>query len=271
MRSAACFFKILSCRALLSFWGILSLVSAFQSLSGHAHAEELVAALSTDQIEIASNFDGSQIVIFGSIERGSTAATRSSYDIVITARGPAETIVARRKEQVLGLWINQGSRQFSELPSYYAVMTSKPLDDITTDQIAERYRLGLSNLPTEGARSGRSAADNQRFVDALFRLKIAENLYHYDAEGVTFLSPRLFRTTLDLPANIPVGDYQVSINLFAGSAPLATSEHSFRVSKIGFERATYDFAKNQSVLYGIATVLIAVFTGWLAGLIFRRD
>lgn len=250
---------------------VLIVLLALLCLSSAAFSEELVTALSTDQIEIASNFDGSEIVIFGSIERGSAAATRASYDLIITAAGPLETVVARRKERVLGVWINQSNRQFSDLPSYYAVMSSKPLDAITTDQIADRYRLGLNNLQTQGARTAHSPADDQRFIDGLFRLKMSENLYHYNSDGVHFLSPRLFRTTLDLPANVPVGDYTVTINLFADSSRLATSTHRFRISKIGFERATYDFAKNQSVLYGIATVFIAVFTGWLAGLIFRRD
>lgn len=256
-------------------WGfLLALVSGsvvVVSLATNVSAEELVTSLSSNQIEIASNFDGSEIVIFGSIERSGGAAARSGYDIIITATGPSETVVARRKEQVLGLWINQGSRQFSELPSYYAVLSSQPLEDVTTDQLAERYRLGLNTLPTQGARISNAPAEDQKFIDALFRLKMDEELYHYDNMGVTFLSPRLFRATLELPANVPVGDYVVSVNLFADSARLASDEQTFLISKVGFERAMYDFSKNQSLLYGLATIVIAIFTGWLAGVIFRRD
>ncbi len=41
--------------------------------------------------------------------------------------------------------------------------------------------------------------------------------------------------------------------------------------KGGFEQAITNLAHRQPALYGLATVVVACFTGWLAGVALRRD
>ncbi|HEV7283598.1 MAG TPA: TIGR02186 family protein [Kaistia sp.] len=52
---------------------------------------------------------------------------------------------------------------------------------------------------------------------------------------------------------------------------LASDQSEIRISKMGFEQFTFDLAHNQGLIYGLICVILAVFTGWLAGVIFRRD
>ena len=81
----------------------------------------------------------------------------------------------------------------------------------------------------------------------------------------------VFRSTVWIPANIPVGDYALTVYLFSGSALLAQAKDTIRITKTGFEQLMFTAAHEQAALYGLACVALALFTGWLAGVIFRRD
>ncbi|MCV0428769.1 MAG: TIGR02186 family protein, partial [Roseibium sp.] len=52
---------------------------------------------------------------------------------------------------------------------------------------------------------------------------------------------------------------------------VSQTEQTLAVAKIGFEQITFELAQNYSLVYGILAVTLAIFTGWLAGVIFRKD
>ena len=39
-------------------------------------------------------------------------------------------MVTRRKERVLGIWVNTESRAFLDVPTYLAVLSNQPLEEI---------------------------------------------------------------------------------------------------------------------------------------------
>ena len=104
-------------------------VLAFASLLGNAGpaaAERLIASLTNHRVMITSNYSGVELVLFGSIERDAASPARHSpYDIVATISGPRQSLRTRRKERVLGIWVNTESRTFVDPPSYLAVLGSK--------------------------------------------------------------------------------------------------------------------------------------------------
>ena len=66
-----------------------------------AAAESLTASLSTARVAITSNYTGSSIVVFGVIERDAqTVARAGAYDIIVTVRGPRQSLVVRVKEPI---------------------------------------------------------------------------------------------------------------------------------------------------------------------------
>jgi uncharacterized protein (TIGR02186 family) len=109
------------------------------------------------------------------------------------------------------------------------------------------------------------------FREALVRLKKKNGLYAERAGAVAYLSPTLFRTTVPLPANVPVGTYDVDVYLFNDGAMISKVSSKLRIAKTGFEQYTYNLAYKYSLAYGLAAVVLALFTGWLAGVIFRKD
>ena len=109
-------------RALLALLALLVGSSA-------AHAEKLTVALSTPEIQINSNFTGTNVTIFGVIERDAgTVARVAPYEVAALILGPPETVVARRKDRFLGIWINGASETIVAAPTFYSLATSPGID-----------------------------------------------------------------------------------------------------------------------------------------------
>jgi len=81
----------------------------------------------------------------------------------------------------------------------------------------------------------------------------------------------LYRASIPLPAEVPVGTYDVDVKLFADGALIARTNSALEVYKAGFEQIVTTAAREHGFLYGLATALMALLTGWLASVVFRRD
>jgi uncharacterized protein (TIGR02186 family) len=241
--------------------------------TGAAVAERLIASLTNHRVLITSSYTGGELVLFGSVERdAATVARRGPYDIVATIAGPRQSMRARRKSRVLGIWVNTAARTFVDPPSYLAVLTSHPLDAITSTDNQHRLQLGIANIPLpELINNDVGQVSNDPFRAALVDLMRERNLYSEQANAVTFLTPTLFRATIPLPAEVPIGNYDVDVKLFADGSVIAHIDSAFEIVKVGFEQFVVDSAREHSVLYGLATALMAVVTGWIASVAFRRD
>ena len=237
------------------------LAVAMVVISGAARAEPLVADLSDSVIAITTGFAGSEVLLFG--------ATEGEGDVIVVVRGPVGAEVVRRKSRVAGVWVNRGGVEFDNVPSFYHVAASAPLAELLPEEDRRRLEIGHDYL---GLRAG-AGADGALVSDfraALVRAKQRLGLY-YDALGeVTFLGTRLFRTELFLPSNVHTGTYEVTVYLVSGQKIVAEFERRLEIGKIGLEAEVFAFAQQQSALYGMIAILVALMAGWLAGFVFRR-
>jgi uncharacterized protein (TIGR02186 family) len=239
-----------------------------------AAGERLVASLSNHRVMVTSNFTGEELVLFGGIEPdGASQPRRSGYDIVVTVTGPRQTTLTYRKERILGIWVNADSRVFEEVPDYLAVLSNRPLDAIASTETLRRLQLGLDNIPLPQSASVNiaAAARDDPFRLAFIKIKSDRGLYSEVSNGVTFLAPSLFRAPIPLPAEVQVGTYEVDVRLFADGAQIARTPAPFEVIKSGFEQIVSTAARDHGVLYGLATAMMALATGWFASVVFRRD
>src|SRR5262245_10845939 len=225
----------MSWRALLAFALALTVGLAADT----ARAERLIVAVSKHRVTVTPNYSGEELVLFGSVEKdASTPASRSNYDLVVTVAGPRADMVTRRKERRFGIWINTDYRQFLQVPTYLALFANRPFEEIASPEVARRQQLGLNNvLLTQ--RVGTDYADvvpNDAFRAAFIRRRTHGGLYREDPAAVTFLTPTLFRTGIPLPAEVPIGTYEVEIKLFAKGALVTKSETAFEIVKVGFEQ-----------------------------------
>jgi uncharacterized protein (TIGR02186 family) len=237
-----------------------------------AAAETLITSLSNSRVLINSNYTGTSIAIFGAIGRDAqTVARATGYDAVVTVRGPSQYVVVREKEKLGPVWINQEQQKFPVAPAYLSVLTSRPIEEMTSDQLRQRQKVGLrAIIGAPDFTNTREGADRP-FRDALYRLKAEEGLYVEDPRGVTFLTPDIFRAGIPLPATAPPGNYDVEVMLFADTVILARTITHFELVKSGFEQQVGEMARDWSAFYGLATAAIAIFFGWIASVIFRRD
>ena len=260
----------MSCRRML----VTTLaIGALLADAAPAAAERLVASLTNHHVMITSNYTGVELVLFGSVERDVAGAARSgSYDIVATVIGPRESLRTRRKQRVLGIWVNTAARTFVDPPSYLAVLANRPLDAITSAENRRKLQLGIADTPLpEEINNDIGEVSNDPFRAALVRLMRERGLYSEEANAVTFLTPALFRASISLPAQVPVGNYTVDVKLFADGNLIAHTDSAFEIVKVGFEQFVVDAARDHGLLYGLATALMALLTGWIASIAFRRD
>jgi uncharacterized protein (TIGR02186 family) len=233
-----------------------------------AAAERLVTSLSTHQVMIGSNFTGQELVLFGSIERdAATVPRRGGYDLIVTVIGPREGIVTRRKDRVLGIWTNVESYTFPVAPAYLAVLSNRPLEAIAPADLLRRMGLGLQNFPL--AEPGEIVP--QAFKDALIRLRRERGLYREETSAITFLTPNLFRAGITIPAEADLGNYEVDVKLFADGTNIARTSSALEIVKIGIEQFVASASREHALLYGLATTMMALLTGWFASIVFRRD
>ncbi|MCO5089390.1 TIGR02186 family protein [Bosea sp. (in: a-proteobacteria)] len=254
-------------------WAAALLIALTIGLSAAAaRAETLIAAMSSHQIQITSNYTGSQLTVFGQVERdGRTVARGDPYDIIVTVRGPRRMLLVRKKERLGPIWINRTQRRFPDNPVFLHVASSRPITEMMGPEAAQRDRIGLTNAERPSDDWIDLDPDARRFRESLVRIMQGKGLYGYEERGVTFLSSALFSAPVDIPATAPTGSYTVDIVLYSGGVPLARQQTNFEVIKTGIEQRLASGAYDWSLLYGLMTVLLALFLGWGASVVFRRD
>lgn len=238
-----------------------------------ARAEQLIVSVSNHRVTVTPNYAGEELVLFGSVERDDKTPPGRTYNLVVTVNGPRADLMTRRKERRFGIWINTDYRQFLQVPSYLAVFSNRPIDAIASPDVARRQQLGLASvLLTQ--RIGTDYADvvaTDPFRSAFVRLRKEQGLYREETSAITFLTPTLFRTSIPLPAEVPIGTYDVDVKLFADGALVAKAESAFDIVKIGFEQFVANAARAHGFIYGILTATMALLSGWAASIVFRRD
>jgi uncharacterized protein (TIGR02186 family) len=237
------------------------------ALASPAAAERLTIALSLAQVEIASNFSGAPMTVFGVIAADKGAQPAGDYQVAVMVLGPTESLVERRKDRMVGIWMNHAAMTIAGAPSYYALQASEQPDAIAKPDVLNRLQIGLDRLAI-GLDEGDPASGE--FRSAYIRLKEKAGLYS-EQTAVRFLGPLIFRTGTFLPANTPVGRYTVIAYLFSGGNLVAHAQDYFVVTKSGLEGSIAHFARSQSLAYGILCAVLALFIGWAGGVIFRRD
>ncbi|MFP6742917.1 MAG: TIGR02186 family protein [Alphaproteobacteria bacterium] len=230
-------------------------------LPSMATAEPVVADLSDYVISIDSGFTGTDVLLFGAVE--------DEGDLVVVVRGPTETVAVRRKDRVAGIWVNRETVEFENVPSYYTVATSRPLDDIAPINFRILHQIGLDALRLV-AIGDRPAEEIAPFREALIRNRVREGLYGEGFDAMKILSDRLFSTPLHFPANVSEGTYHAEVFLIRDGAIVSAEQTPLFINKSGFQWEIHHYAHAQPELYGMAAILIALFAGWLAAAVFRK-
>jgi uncharacterized protein (TIGR02186 family) len=245
-------------------WVLLLLVLAAPAFAGD---ERIVAGLSQNRVSITADFDGSEILIYGAVKRDAPVPDKP-MEVIVTVEGPSAPLTIREKSRRFGMWINTSSVNIDAAPSFYAISTTGPLRQIISDTENLRYKVTIpSMISAIGITSETDTPDD--FITGLLRIRLGEDRYRLDQGAVEFLEETLFRADVALPANLIDGEYRVRIFLTRGGRVIDSQERVIGVRKEGMERLIYNLAKEEPLVTGIASVLMAVLAGWAASAAFR--
>lgn len=225
----------------------------------------LPAAVTEDEIAVTSDYRGFSITVFGY-----NPDRRGRGDIVVAVRGPNMPARIMRKQRVLGIWINGAPVDFAQAPAFQTVLSARPLRAIARPEEIWRLRLDpAAAAQLTGATPPNT--DPSDYRDGLVRLRTRDGLYTENPRGLTLLSEgRLFRAQVRIPANAPIGAYVADVYLFRDGRLVSSQRSPVAVSRAGFERTVHDLATQQSLLYGLIVVAMALSAGWVAAMLFRR-
>lgn len=245
------------------FWSLLFVLAPFASV-----AEEVVLGLSKDKVAITTSFDGSEILIFGAVKRETQIPEGAPLEVVITVTGPSHPVTVRRKSKVFGIWVNTDAVEVDRAPSFYAVATTAPLSDVLSETEDLRHKVTIDRaIRSVGAPD---TIDNAAsFTDAVIRIRRDADLYQTLENAVALDQQTLFRTAIEMPANLTEGDYATRIFLTRDGKVVSSYETFIAVQKVGLERWLFILSRQQPFWYGILSLAIAIAAGWGASAAFR--
>ena len=249
---------------------LLSLIAcvALAMTASTGHTEEVVLGLSKDKISINTNFDGSEILIFGAIKREELIPDGPPVQVIVTVAGPSLPITVRRKEKKLGIWVNTDAVDVDAAPSFYAVLSSGPLREVLKEVEDLRHKVSVPRaIRSVGA--PQDIQDSTSFTEALIRIRENSDVYQLREGSVEIEEQTLFRTAVRLPAALTEGDYVTRIFLTRDGDVVSSYETTIDVQKVGMERWLFELSRQQPLLYGLMSLAIAIAAGWGAAAVFK--
>lgn len=242
--------KHLSISLAVSLWS----VGALAQSSGNFN-KPLVSDTAKHSIEIHESFNGEELLLYG--------ARNEQGDLIVVVRGPEADIRIRRKEQIAGMWMHVEGRRYGPLPLFYAVGSTKPLEQLLP--FSTRAQLGIGADLLIAKHSGGNEIFNRGMLEELERRK-----WYVQTAPVKYFGETLFRTTIPFPDSLTGGDYTVETFLVREGAIVSSQVIPLTAFKTGLDAWLYDTAHHRPWLYGLACILLAIGAGWFVNRLMHR-
>lgn len=232
-----------------------------------AGAEDVVLGLSRDQVSISTDFDGSEILIFGAVKR-EAPISEPPLQVIVTVEGPHQRLTVRRKERRFGIWMNTDTVEVDAAPSFYAIATSAPWEEVITNTEDLRHGISIPRV-IRSVGAPMTVLDSQNFTRAVIRINEDNGTYALNQDAVTLREQTLFDTRISMPANLTEGTYPTRIFLTREGKVVSSYATEIEVRKVGLERWLFALSREQPLVYGLMSLAIAIFAGWGASAAFR--
>ena len=172
--------------------------------------------------------------------------------------------------------MNSKSVTFRDVPGFYYLSSTSEL----TDEFLINNQIGLLekkksemidwSLLTTDWGSIINEKEKEEFYNALIRTKQNDSLYKQVSDEIEIIDGNLFRSYIDIPNTVPVGEYTVNLHLIIDNEISQEYSYNFIVTRVGIEEAIYSFSKNYPFFYGLISLIIAIIIGWSGAEIFKR-
>jgi uncharacterized protein (TIGR02186 family) len=223
---------------------------------------ELIVDFSRPRVAITSAFQGDSLLMFGMFD--------PPGEIVVVVAGPPVRETVLRKQRVLGLWLNTGRQAFDDVPAYYFIAASQPLQRLLARGAGGEILSLDDRLGSVRSVGERDHDDLIQFRLGLVEVKRREDLYPADIAQVSIQAGRLFRVELPFPSRLPEGIYDVRTYLLREGKIVAAVSRPLPVGKVGFSAQLAGWANHEGPLYGLGAIAMALIVGWIGGTVMRR-
>jgi uncharacterized protein (TIGR02186 family) len=223
---------------------------------------DLVMDFSQARVSITSAFQGESLLLFGMFD--------PPGEVVVVVAGPPGRETVLRKQRVIGLWLNTGRQSFEDVPAYYFIAASQPIQRLLARGGGGEILSLEDRLSTVKPIGTRDPVELARFRTGLVDVKRRQDLYPAAIGQVTVQAGRLFRAELPFPSRLPEGVYDVRAYLLRDGKIVAAVSRPLPVSKVGFSAWLAGWSVRWGELYGMGAIAMALFVGWLGGAIMRR-
>ena len=228
----------------------------------NVNAEEVYFDLSENNIEIKTDFDGKEIIIFGLLQDG--------HDTLITIKGPPSKMKIQKKERYLGVWINNKQITYSKIPTLFFLSSSSAIDKILPNSIQINSDLNFDKILNNKAFDQNFIFENDQTTWNENFVRIKKKQLLYKEFEMKIFKDKLFQTTVFFPPNTIPGVYKVDIYYIKHNTIMNKDQKQIIVKKTGIGSDIYEFAINNASTYGVFVIIFSILSGLIAATLFRK-
>ncbi|RPJ42171.1 MAG: hypothetical protein EHM27_03575 [Deltaproteobacteria bacterium] len=198
--------------------------------------------------------------------------------IIIKVVGPEQDFMLNKSGRVFGfLWMPVSHGVVRSLPGMYALLSSVKVAEALPPEEQRAVKLfpDFQELLQRGRGSFREERDPEEaetqsrdFLRGLIRILQEKGLYQHEEKAVQIAGGQ-FQARLLLPAEAPLGEYQVSAYALEGGKVRLLANGRFTARAEGLAAWLARQAQDSPGVYGIMAVLIALGAGAFVGVIFH--
>jgi uncharacterized protein (TIGR02186 family) len=231
-------------------------------------AAVLAIQLTPTELTVGTTFNGKDVVVSGEMN--------SDEDIIVQVTGNASEAEFKQTGKVGGVfWMTVGHLSISNAPSAYFVYLPQDISQWRQNN-EERwlnlqfdYDSLLSQIKIEP-----EPTDKQKVFADFMELKTHDGLYKVVENGVNYEQgkdgKKRFHAQIHVPSKMPVAQYKIKVYRVEEGKVQGVEQADLKLKETGFPLLINSLAFNHSLIYGVLSVIIAIFAGLFMGVIFQQ-
>ncbi len=228
----------------------------------NVEAEEIYFDLSEDSINIKTDFNGKEIIIFGLL--------KDNHDTLLTIKGPSLKMKIQKKERYFGVWINNKQITYGKIPTLFFLSSSSKIDQILPNSIQTNNELNFDKILNNKTFNQNFIFENDQKIWNENFVRIKKNQLLYKEFEMKIFKNKLFQTSVFFPPNTIPGIYYVNIYYIKHKTIMNKDQKKIIIKKTGIGSDIYEFARKRAATYGVFVIIFSILSGLIAATLFRR-
>jgi len=227
----------------------------------------LTATANHDRITIDFFYHGGSVSIRGESDPG--------VDLIIKMTAPDEHQVLKQKGKVGGmLWMKVGTLTYERVPNFYAIPSTRKLEDILSKEEMEKYTIGYAALGKHvEVTPVANEQEKAKWFGEFVKYKEDSHVYALSTDKIeTKMSAagrQEYSILTEWPYQAAPGEYLIMVYAVKDGKVVEKAESRVTVEQVGVVKALATLAKNKAAFYGLLSIGIALGAGFGVGLVFR--